>query len=87
MEEAVYKMTGKAAEAMHIQNRGKLQEGYFADLCIFDQENIKDRGTFLDPAQYPDGVEHVLVNGKIAVFHGIYTGCRNGKVCRRNEEQ
>ena len=83
LEEAVYKMTGKAAEAFRIQERGRIKEGYFADITIFNAQTILDKGTFTEPAQYPDGIEYVLVNGKLTVDKSKHTGTRNGMVLRK----
>ena len=82
LEEAIYKMTKKPATAFHIQKRGELKAGYFADLTIFDKNTIIDKGTFTDPTQYPEGIKYVLINGNIAIDNGQFTGKRNGKVLR-----
>ena len=82
LEDAIKKMTSKAAEAMNLKNRGLLKEGYFADITIFDPNTIEEKGTFVDPIQYPVGIEYVLVNGKVAVEHGKHTGSLNGRVIR-----
>lgn len=82
-EEAVRKMTGKAAESIGILGRGIVKEGYYADLVLFHPEQICDKGTFTDPEQYPDGIVHVFVNGGLAVRDGKYTGNRTGHVLRR----
>ncbi len=84
--QAVRKMTGKPAEVFGLESRGLLREGYFADICVFNPETIIDKGTFADPTQYPDGIEHVIINGKLAVRDGKYTGNRNGRVLRKNQK-
>lgn len=83
LEEAVFKMTGKAAESMNIKERGCIKEGYFADLVIFNKDTVTDRGTFTDPCRYPDGIEYVIVNGTVELEHGKENGLRAGKVLRR----
>lgn len=85
LEEAVYKLTGKAAESFHINKRGFIKEGYFADITIFDPENIIDKGTFTKPEQYPEGIAYVLVNGNIALNKNHVSEKRSGKVLRRGE--
>ncbi len=47
---------------------------------IFDLEDIQDKATFVDPHQYPEGIEYVLVNGKIVVDHGKITGKLPGRI-------
>lgn len=82
-EEAIYKMTGKAATALGIKERGFLKAGYFADITIWNPNTIIDKGTFENPKQFPKGIEYVIVNGEIAVDKGIYTKNRNGMVIRK----
>lgn len=82
LEEAVKKLTSKAAEAMNLKDRGLLKEGYYADITIFNPDTIVDKGTFIDPIQFPEGIEYVIVNGKVAVEHGKHTDILNGKVIR-----
>lgn len=85
LEEAVYKMTGKAALAMGFdkQKRGFLKEGYYADLVLFDPDTAADKGTYEEPRQYPEGIQYVMVNGVFGVRDGRFTGERNGRVLRR----
>ncbi len=87
LEEAVNKMTYKAAQAMNIRKRGKLAPGYFADICIFNAGTIKDMGTFTEPARYPKGIEYVIVNGTVSVEKGKFTKARAGRVLRSRKKQ
>ena len=82
LEEAIRKLTSKAAEAMNLKDRGLLKEGYYADITIFNPDTITDKGDFINPIQYPEGIEYVIVNGKVAVEHGKHTDVLNGKVIR-----
>jgi N-acyl-D-amino-acid deacylase len=82
LEEAVYKMTGKAANALNIKERGFLKVGYYADITIWNPDTIIDKGTFENPKQFPEGIEYVIVNGETAVEHAKYTKKRNGMVIR-----
>jgi N-acyl-D-amino-acid deacylase len=82
IEEAIHKMTGRAAKRLGLVDRGSIAEGNFADLTIFDPEIIQDAATFESPSQYPVGVSHVIVNGRIAVENGTHTGVAAGKVLR-----
>ena len=67
LEEAVHKMTGLPAQTFGLPLRGKLLEGYAADVVIFDPATIIDTATFEEPCQYPVGINYVVINGKIAV--------------------
>ncbi len=75
-------MTDLPAQTFHLQGRGRIKEGYFADICVIDLSHVQDRATYLSPHQYPSGVVHVLVNGTPSVSHGEFTGDRNGKNIR-----
>lgn len=85
LEEAIYKMTGKAAQAIGIKERGIIKEGYYADLVLFDFETVKDKGTFQNPKQTPEGIVYVIVNGKLAIKKGIPTQIRGGHVLRKGK--
>ncbi|MBD3255550.1 MAG: amidohydrolase family protein [Candidatus Lokiarchaeota archaeon] len=66
-EEAIRKMTSLPAKILGLKSRGKIQEGYFADLVIFDPNYIEDMATYANGRQFPRGIKHVFVNGKITV--------------------
>jgi len=80
LEEAVRKMTSLSAQRLSIQDRGLIAEGFFADIAVFDADEIIDRATFEDPHQYAMGMKHVLVNGEIVVRDGAHTGSRPGRI-------
>lgn len=80
LEDAVRKMTSLPAQKLRLRDRGVLKEEYKADIVVFDPEKVKDRATYTDPHQQPEGIIYVLVNGKIAVEEGKYIGKTDGKV-------
>jgi len=80
LEEAVRKMTSLTAQRLSIRDRGLLAEGYFADIAVFDANEIADRATFEDPHQYAVGMKYVLVNGELVVADGSHTGSRPGRI-------
>jgi dihydroorotase/N-acyl-D-amino-acid deacylase len=82
LEEAVRKMTSLPAWRMKHDDRGKLAEGLFADITIFDLARINDHATYENPHQYSVGVEHVFVNGEAVLARGELTGARPGQVLR-----
>ena len=82
LEEAVRKMTSAPAGKLGLEDRGVIKEGHWADLTVFDPETIADTATFLEPYQYPVGIEHVLVNGVSVISSGEHTGALPGKVLR-----
>jgi N-acyl-D-amino-acid deacylase len=80
LPEAIKKLTSKPAAKLGLKNRGVLKQGYFADIVIFDPETIADKATFIDPHQYPVGIDYVLVNGTTVIDHGKHTEKLPGKV-------
>ena len=80
LEEAVRKMTSLPAQILSIDNRGLIQEGYYADITIFDALSVTDKATFEDPHQYAEGIYSVLVNGVIVVENGAHNGSKPGRV-------
>lgn len=83
LEEAIYKMTYQPAQLLGIKDRGRLKEGNFADVVVFNPERIKDMATYESPMMYPAGIEYVIINGKIVIEKGNHTGVLAGKVIRK----
>ncbi len=86
LEEAVRRLTSLPADNLRIKRRGRLVEGYYADVVVFDPATIKDRATFKQPHQYAAGVRHVFVNGVQVLKDGEHTGAKPGRVVRGNAE-
>ncbi len=82
LEEAVRKMTSFPAQKLGLKDRGLILEGMWADIVIFDPAKIIDKATYQNPHQYPEGIEYVIVNGKIVVENGEHTGVLPGKTLR-----
>ncbi len=80
LSEAIKKATSTPAAKLGLQDRGSLKEGNFADIVIFDPVTIADKATFIDPHQYPVGIDYVIVNGKIVIDHDNHTGELPGKI-------
>ncbi len=70
LEEAISKMTGKSAERFGIKDRGIIADGNWADLVIFDYNQITDNTTFKELEKRPSGIKHVFINGKEVVKDG-----------------
>ena len=68
------------AARLGLRNRGSIRPGKYADIVVFDPKNIADKATFIDPHQYPVGIDYVLVNGTVVVEHGKHTEKLPGKV-------
>jgi N-acyl-D-amino-acid deacylase len=82
LEEAIWKLTSLPAENLSIRRRGRLEDGYYADVVVFDPNTIADNATFSEPHQYATGVRYVLVNGEVVVREGEHTGAKPGRVVR-----
>jgi N-acyl-D-amino-acid deacylase len=80
LEEAVRKMTSLPAQVFRLKDRGLLNEGMYADICIFDIEKFRDKATFAEPHQYSQGLSYVIVNGKIAIQDNKHTQSKSGMV-------
>ena len=83
LEDAIRKMTSLPAMRLGLQDRGILRENMRADLVLFDETEVVDTSTFLEPHQYAQGISWVVVNGVPVVQDGIHTGARPGMVLRR----
>jgi N-acyl-D-aspartate/D-glutamate deacylase len=83
-EDAIRKMTSLNANKLGIRDRGLLRPGFFADLTLFDPDRVLDRATYLEPFQYNDGIEYVIVNGQLVFDRGAHTGTRPGRALRRS---
>ena len=68
LEEAIHRMSGLTAEILGLSDRGVLAKGRKADILIFDPERIKDTATYEEPFSKAQGIELVVVNGKIVKF-------------------
>ena len=79
LPEAIRKFSALPAARMRLADRGVLKQGMFADIVIFDAENITDVATFENPNQLSKGMEFVLVNGAPVIAHGAATGALPGK--------
>jgi len=77
MEEAVRKMTSANLQRFGIRDRGLIREECFADITIFDETIVSEKGTYLDPAHFPEGIKYVVINGTIVLQNSKY----NSKLC------
>lgn len=82
MEDAIRKMSSAVAERLSIADRGRLADGMYADVVVFDPVAIGDRATFQEPHQLSVGIEEVFVNGVHVVRGGEHTGATPGRVVR-----
>ena len=83
LEQAVRRVTSKAADMLGMKERGLLREGMVADITVFDPDTIAARATHIDPVRLSAGVHHVIVNGQIALKNGVQTTARCGQILRK----
>lgn len=83
IEEAVRKMTSLPARTMGLDRKGVLRTGMDADLVIFNPATVNTQATFENPRRYPKGIEHVIVNGELAVRDSEITERLPGQAVRK----
>jgi N-acyl-D-amino-acid deacylase len=83
LAQAIHKMTGMPASRFAIAERGLIREGYFADLTLFDPENIIDTATFSNPRQTAEGIKAVWVNGVLSYQEHKPAHQRGGRFLQR----
>jgi N-acyl-D-amino-acid deacylase len=81
-EEAVARLTSRAAERIGLTDRGRIREGLRADLVLLDPERFIDTATYDDPKQIPAGVERVIVAGRTVWTGTGHTGELPGGIVR-----
>ena len=79
LPEAIKKITSTPAKRFGLKGRGVLDEEGFADITIFNPENISSHATLADPRVPPSGVKHVIVNGRIVLEDGVFQNIYPGK--------
>ncbi len=82
LEEAIRKLSWLPAKNLKLRGRGRLAEGFFADITVFNPDTIQDHATFDAPHQYATGMIHVLVNGTPVLRDSEHTGATPGQVVR-----
>ncbi|MBO5217852.1 MAG: amidohydrolase family protein, partial [Clostridia bacterium] len=83
LPEMIRKMTAMPAAVYGLQSKGILRAGMDADICIFDPDTIIDRAEYADPSKHAEGLDFVIVGGKIAVENAYATGELGGHVLLR----
>jgi N-acyl-D-amino-acid deacylase len=86
LEEAVAKMTSMPAARLGLKDRGRLADGFVADIVVFDPATVRANATYDEPRRFPEGIEHVIVDGKLVVEAGQHTGALPGRALRRGRD-
>lgn len=82
LEDAVRKLTSWPASRLGISDRGVLRTGLVADITIFNYDRLDDKATWDHPFVPAEGVDYVIVNGKVVLDQGKPTAERPGRVLR-----
>lgn len=83
LEEAIHKMTKQAADNLNLKKIGEIKAGNYADLVLFDLENVADKATYAAPHALSTGINHVFVNGVEVFTLGNLTHQYPGRAIRR----
>jgi N-acyl-D-aspartate/D-glutamate deacylase len=95
LEEAIRQLTDVPAKLYGLRERGRLEEGLFADVVVFDPNTVDTGPTYTKqdlPAGagrlYADaiGIEHVIVNGAEIIRGAEHTGAFPGTVLRSGRD-
>ena len=81
-EEAIARLTARAADRFGLGDRGRIEEGKRADLVLLDPAEYVDTATYEEPLLPAGGVAEVWVSGELAWADGAPTGARAGGVVR-----
>ena len=79
-------MTGFSAERLALKGKGFIKDGYDADIVIFDYDALNDPADYVKPNQLTEGIEQVIVNGKVVYENMQLTGECAGRVIRYGRE-
>jgi dihydroorotase/N-acyl-D-amino-acid deacylase len=82
LQDAIRKFTSLPAQRLGLTDRGVLKQGMWADIAIFDPQEIHDVATFENPNQLSAGIHYLLVNGVAVIADGKATNALPGKVLR-----
>ncbi|MBN1290813.1 MAG: D-aminoacylase [Candidatus Latescibacteria bacterium] len=85
LPQAIRKMSAQTADKFGFTDRCRIVESCYADLVVFDPDTVIDKATFADPHKYPEGIDHVIVNGVPVIQHGEHTGNLPGKILKTKQ--
>ena len=85
LEDAIHKLSSRPARRLGLGGRGLIRQGYYADIVVFDPDQVQDQATYNEPKQYSTGIDAVIVNGRVAVSKGSHQQVYRGRVLGRTE--
>jgi N-acyl-D-aspartate/D-glutamate deacylase len=75
--------SNQVATELRIPERGRIAIGWFADIIAFDEKTIAEQATYEQPEVLSTGMRYVLVNGKLAIQDGQFTGVLMGRALKK----
>ena len=84
LTEMIRKMTSMPTDVYGLKTKGLVREGFDANLCIFNPETLRDNASFVNPSLRNEGLDYVIVGGKIAAVNAIATVQLGGTVLYRD---
>ena len=82
LEQAIQKMTSMPANQIKQYDLGRISEGAYADLVIFDENKIQDKATYTNSREFAEGIEYMVINGKFVIRNSELTGNTPGRWIR-----
>jgi len=82
---AIHASSALTAQTLHLADRGLIRPGFYADVIAFDPATVADQSTYEHPDLLATGMKYVIVNGKIAVDAGKYSGVLPGVALRSQQ--
>ena len=95
LEDAVHKLTDIPARLYGLARRGRLANGWHADVVVFDPDSVGPKaievredlpGGAWRLYGEADGINTVIVNGEVAVRDGEFTDARGGTLLRAGRD-
>ena len=83
LAEGIRRLTSLPAARLGVADRGRIAPGHWADVTVFDADQVASHCTVAQPRAYATGIAHVLVNGRFAMRDGARTDEDAGVVLRR----
>lgn len=87
VEEIIRRNTTMVAEHFGIPERGRLKEGYYADIAVIDIDHYRfpspEEVDYHKPLTVAEGVDQLLVNGQFTIKNGILARPFSGRVLKK----
>ena len=82
----IQRSSAVTAEIFRIPKRGKIKTGFYADIILFDPLTFSDKADYDNAFEFAEGLEFVIMNGKLSVENGEFNGSLNGRVLRKEKD-